>query len=462
MADSALPVSESEKSTARVALPPVRRLSSAWPVVSRLLRYPFRHPVAFLSRLLIVAALVAAVAILSLQSWAYYHLRQARAASARYHNDEAEKHLRSCLWASPNNPEVLLLAARTARRAGAAEGAEQFLAQYERLRGPDDEQLVLERILLQVEKGHLESVASYCEQMVTDKHPFAPLILEAVAAYCIRAFRLQEAEIAVKKWQELAPRDTQAIYFEAMCYELKEQNAEARNCLWKVVELDPERADARFRLASLLIDAHEETEALPHLEYLHALHPERSPILVELARCYTVLGRNDQADAALTEVLDREPANREALAARGKLYMQEERLEEAESYLRQAVELDPGNYPVRYQLYLCLSKLKKNQEAEKTLARLESMEADMRKLQKLITERMQQYPNDPALHYEAAMIYLRAGRAEEGVRWLKSCLKIDPNYAPANKVLATYYQRTGDLARSHYHAQLYKSAQPQP
>jgi tetratricopeptide (TPR) repeat protein len=462
MPDSATPVSVSEISTARVALPPLRRLSLVLLAVARLLCYPLRHPVAFLARLLIAAALLAAIAILSLQSWAYYHLRQARAASARYHNSEAEEHLRYCLWASPNNPEALLLAARTSRREGVLERSEQFLSQYERLRGPDDEQLVLERVLLQVENGRLESVASYCDRMVKDNHPFAPLILEAVANYFIRAFRLKDAEFIVKKWREIAPTDPQAVFCQAVCSEMADQHDVARTYFRQVLEIDPQRHDARFRLVSLLIDAHEEREALPQLEYLNAAHPDKIPIQVELVRCYTVLGRYEEAEAAVGRALAREPNNRGALAARGKLYMQWDRVEEAEPYLRQAVELDPGNYPTRWQLYLCLSKLKKTEEAEKTLARLEAIEADIRNLQDLISRRMQETPNDPALHYEAAMCYLRGGYAEEGVRWLKSCLKVDPNYAPAHKVLATYYQRTEDLGRSHYHAQMYKNAQPQP
>ncbi|HEV3143675.1 MAG TPA: tetratricopeptide repeat protein, partial [Gemmataceae bacterium] len=340
------------------------------------MRYPFRHPVASLAGLVIAALLLLGVAILSLQSWSYYHLRQARAASARYHDSEAEEHLRSCLWASPNNAEALLLAARTARREGVTEAAEQFLAQYERVRGSGDEQLLLERVLLEVQKGRLESVQAYCSRLIDERHRFAPLILEAIVQYFVRVFRLQDAEIALKKWREIDRNDPQAIYYQALCCELKDQNSEAREYLWQVLELDPQRDDARFRLAGLLIDAHEEATALPQLEHLRRLHPERTPILVELARCYTVLAQYENAEAVLSEALAREPNNREALAARGKLYMQWERVEEAEDYLRRAVELEPGNYSTRYQFFLCLSKLKKTDEADKTRARLETMEAD--------------------------------------------------------------------------------------
>src|SRR5262249_12850281 len=154
----------------------------------RILGYPFRRPITFLAGLVIAILLGAGIGVLSLQAWGYYHLRKARTAVARYHNDEAEHHLRSCLWASPNNAEALLLAARIARREGSIELADQFLVHYERLRGPDDEQLLLERILLLVQEGHLDSVQSYCSRMIDDRHPFSPLILDAIVSYFVRAF----------------------------------------------------------------------------------------------------------------------------------------------------------------------------------------------------------------------------------------------------------------------------------
>jgi Tfp pilus assembly protein PilF len=51
------------------------------------------------------------------------------------------------------------------------------------------------------------------------------------------------------------------------------------------------------------------------------------------------------------------------------------------------------------------------------------------------------------------MISLRAGAAEEGLRWLNSALKEDPHYAPAHKALADYYQRHGDFNRAAQHRQ---------
>jgi len=56
----------------------------------------------------------AAPAAPQLRAW--YHLRAARRALARYHNPQAIRHLQACLRVWPADADVLLLAARAARR----------------------------------------------------------------------------------------------------------------------------------------------------------------------------------------------------------------------------------------------------------------------------------------------------------------------------------------------------------
>jgi len=52
------------------------------------------------------------------------------------------------------------------------------------------------------------------------------------------------------------------------------------------------------------------------------------------------------------------------------------------------------------------------------------------------------------------MLALRAGAADDALRWLHSALKENPSYAPANLALAYYYQQSGDTARSARHREL--------
>src|SRR5437762_1227713 len=73
--------------------------------------------------ILVVGALV--LARPSLRAW--YHLRAARSEIQRSHYAQAARHLQVCMRAWPKDPEVLLLAARTARCSGSYEEAELLL-----------------------------------------------------------------------------------------------------------------------------------------------------------------------------------------------------------------------------------------------------------------------------------------------------------------------------------------------
>ena len=49
-------------------------------------------------------------------------------------------------------------------------------------------------------------------------------------------------------------------------------------------------------------------------------------------------------------------------------------------------------------------------------------------------------PDDPALHCELGELLLRSGHREEGLRWLHSALRQDPQFEPARKALAEFYR----------------------
>src|SRR5262245_18676624 len=66
---------------------------------------------------------------------AWRHLRAVRAELEHYHTSQAIRHLKVCREIWPNDPEVLLLAARAARRAGVYSDCERLLSLYEKERG---------------------------------------------------------------------------------------------------------------------------------------------------------------------------------------------------------------------------------------------------------------------------------------------------------------------------------------
>jgi Tfp pilus assembly protein PilF len=426
--------------------------------IGRGFTYPFRRPWRFLAGAFGFALFALVGLWIGRAVWVDYHLRAARAEMDRYHSVHARDHLQACLTVDPLNPDALLLAARAARRLGAFHDAEQYLKRYERERGQNDEALVLERVLLEAHRGELERVSEFCGERVRAKHPDAPLVLEAVTYGFLRKFQLRDARACLQLWLDDQPENTQAHLLRGIIDELQGQTNDARDEYQRVLELDPEHEEARMRLSGVLLENHEAREALRHLECLQRGRPDDPVVAVRIAQCRVQLGQQPEAEKILDDLLARRPDYPEALAARGKLALQSGDLARAEDLLRRAVQLDPGNYSTHYQLYLCLERCNKEDETRLELSRLDQLEDDLKNIKEILDLRMDRAPNDPALRYQAGMIALRSGAVEEGVRWMESALEADPDYAPAHKVLAVYYQRVGNPSRAAKHLEKARGA----
>jgi tetratricopeptide (TPR) repeat protein len=383
--------------------------------------------------------------------WAAYHLRAAREALEHYHTNEALPHLQACLSVWPRDPQILLLAARAARRTGEFDWADHYLDQYQEQRGKDDEDLFIERVLVSAERGEVNSVSRFCQALVERNHPATPLILEALANGYLRRARPGDAEQVLKEWLKRQPDNPQALHIRGQVYDEELRHHDAITDYRRVLAIDPKMEEARLRLCESLMHLGLTNEALPHLEYLSQRRPNNLKIQVYLARCYDRMERLDEAEQILTAILDRQPDYGPALAERGKLALRAGRTSEAEQWLRQAVERGPGDVQAHYQLALCLEMNGKAEEAQQVRAHLEEVEDDMRRIQDISKEKMQQSPHDPNLHYELGAIALRYGLVESGLRWLHRALKEDPKHVPTHKALMEYYQSIGAFARAAEH-----------
>jgi tetratricopeptide (TPR) repeat protein len=410
------------------------------------LRYPAKTA-AILALILLIAF---GVCLIGLQVWGHFQLQAARYDVDHAHNRQAQQCLEAYLNVWPNDATALILASRTARRLGTFGEAERFLDRCEAVRGKDDPDVILERVLLQAQRGRVDHVRDFCEARIEANDPAAPLILEAQAAGLMRDFRLDEAEERLETWLKRRPDDCQALVLHGALLELR-QAPEAADDYRRVIQLDPENEEARLRLASLLLLAHEPSEAFPHLEYLRKAAPDNPRVLVEAAQCRVDMGQSDEARKILDEVLTRWPHFPEALAARGRLAKQDGDLAKAEGWLRAAVAADPSAREAHYHLYLCLGAEGKDAEAKEEKTKLDQLEDDLKEIQNLVVEGMQKAPFDPALHTKAGVLALRVGETEEGLRWLESALELDPHYTPAHKALAEYYQQIGDHVRAAQH-----------
>jgi tetratricopeptide (TPR) repeat protein len=428
---------------------------------SRPFWFLWRRPGRALAVLVLLAVLIVATFLSGRFIWAEYHLRAARRAVERGHNPVAIQHLKALRRARPDDPEVLLLCARVARRSRAWGEAETFLDRYWELRG-DDEALALERLLFQAMRGGVESAGPLLKARIDQDDPAAPLAREALVAGLLYRHRLNEAEQHIHRWLERDPDSTMALFAKGKLQEQREQSSEALGTYRRLVEIDPEHDEGRLRLTTILVRLSQGEEALPHLEHLRRRLPDHPDVLVQWAQALDLQGRTDEARSVLDECCQRHPDHAAALAERGRIAGRDGEGQLAEDCLGRAVRLDPGNGAARYQYYLVLNNNGKKAEAAKQQEAIRQIEDDVRRINELLKRRLQQAPNDPAVYYEVAMIASRAGLPRETLRWLLSALTVGPNHAPTHRALAAYYHETGSPILAARHRAIAQRLSSQP
>lgn len=203
----------------------------------------------------------------------------------------------------------------------------------------------------------------------------------------------------------------------------------------RAVAAHPDSDRARLRLADTLLIVGTPDEALTHYRWLAQRWPERPPVRLGLARCYRRLARFDEAAKLLDGLVAEFPDQAEPLWERGELELEQGRAAAAEPLLRKAAAVRPFDRRVQYAMYRCLLRLDRPAEAEQFNERVTQLDADLVRLNRLRDEVMRR-PNDAALRCEGGLIFLRNGEREEGVRWLRLALNLDPKCEAARAALA--------------------------
>jgi tetratricopeptide (TPR) repeat protein len=314
------------------------------------------------------------------------------------------------------------------------------LDKYQAVRG-GDEACAFERLLLAAERNGQEPVTETCRAYVEQGHPETPLILEALARAYLRQYRLPEARGCLGLWLEKEPDNPQALSLKGQLHlDYEQMRGPAVESYRRAVEIDPEHEEARLGLAVSLLESKLYAEAVEHLEFLTGRQPENLRVRVGLAECRYALGDPAAADRLLDPVLAEQPGYAPALALRGQMALQAGRYEVAEPCLRQAVLNNPRDPRVRHNLVVCLRQTGHSGEADEQERQLQQRQADLKRFHELATQEMGARPNDPALHTQFGELLLRSDFREEGLRWLHSALRLDPQYAPARDALAKYHQ----------------------
>jgi predicted Zn-dependent protease len=368
---------------------------------------------------------------------AWYHRRAARLAVQRYHNWQAIRHLLICgdIW--PHDPESLLLSARVARRARVYGDSERLLRTYREVRGRDDA-YTFEHLLLNAE-CQVDEFAVTCWKCVEEGRYDAALLMEALTRGYLRQYRYGQARLCLDHWKEVQPDNPQAFYLDGLfLLDHLHNMSTAAESYRRAVELDPDHEEARLGLAVALLMGKDYARALQEFQHLLQGQPDNVRIQVRVAECLDGLGESAKAEQLLDDVLARQPQQPEALSLRGQLALKSEHLAEAETFLRESLRYRPRDQRTIYTLIVCLDKSGKGEEARQQQQQLQELEKDITRFNDLVTKEILQKPNDPAVHFSIGQLLLRTGNRDDGLRWLQSALRNDPNYEPARQLAAEY------------------------
>jgi tetratricopeptide (TPR) repeat protein len=307
-------------------------------------------------------------------------------------------------------------------------------------------------MLILAQRGKLTETEHFLRRRIQQEHPDRLLILETLSWEFMGRNRLSEALALLNLWLEEQPDDYEALVRRGWVEEHMFDMDKAAEDYRKALALRPARDTVRQRLTEVLLLRNRSTDALAEAEELVRRQPDNPDANYCYARCLRLLGRTQEAEQCLDRLLAGQPRHAKALGMRAQLAVEAGRDQDASELLARAIELDPSEQSHKYTLMLCLNRLGKTKEAKIVEAKMAESAAEVRRMDKLVRE-VNQKPNDPALRYEAGMIFLRNGFTQDGLHWLSTALDVDPNHRPTHQALADYYERTGDQERAGYHRQ---------
>lgn len=336
----------------------------------------------------LVKLLVLPVCLLGLPLALYYflpsradHLAAAHAALDRRDFPAARRELDAHLARSPTDADALLLAARTARRADDPAAADEYLRRFLDAGGTAEE-AALEREMQRSQAGEVANagaVMKFCTDHPDE--PTVPYMLEALVRGLMRTGQLRTAFAAVDAWlaRPLPPGDKdQGLFWRGQILEAVNRHAEAAAEYRKVLDLDPDHAEARFRLAEYL-RTNDPPAALPLLQGLDGATPGRFEVRFALAQCRRQLGDLKEADALLAPLLAERPDDPAVLTEAGALALDRGQPAAAEPLLRKAVARDPNEREAHIQLARCLEETARPAEAREHRDRATKIEEDRKR-----------------------------------------------------------------------------------
>ncbi len=253
----------------------------------------------------------------------------------------------------------------------------------------------------------------------------------ALARALISSQQYSEALSVVQEYTIHRPKDAQGFYALGLAYRGLKQSGAAVSALQRAAVLNPNDATIHFDLGMLLANTAKTNVAIRQLEAAERINPSDLDVHKQLALLLEKIGEKEHAQierakvAALNSNSDKEKAIARFNEEASQYLSAGDAKAAAESY-RKALQFDPRDAKLHYNLALALDKLGDFVSERKELER--TVELD---------------PTVAVAQNQLGLLALRGGQQAEAEQRFKKTLAINPTFAETQSNLGVLYSQQG-------------------
>ena len=209
--------------------------------------------------------------------------------------------------------------------------------------------------------------------------------------------------------------------------------------------------------------------SLKTVDELLGLEPKNPDALKLRGDILYLLGRDQEAEKALVEVLAVKPDHDEAEYALARIRYQQNRFPEAIQHFKNLIERDPANYRAHDNIALCYAAVQQDSLALKHFLKALDLvhtahpeydtvyanaanyffdHGEFKKAFQLGAEAAKRNPQYARNFFITGKALVRLDKPDLSVRWFKQAAELDPTYKEPHYWLATVYRKLGDADAS--------------
>jgi tetratricopeptide (TPR) repeat protein len=314
-----------------------------------------------------------------------------------------------------------------------------------------------EQLLVLAQAGGLENPEASLAEVISGDIVAGREIFEAFTNGAIANYQIEEATYLLDNWDRDYPHDPLPCLLRGRIAEHRNAWDESVQQYEAALKRNSGYGPAAYNLARVRLGQTKLAEARAAYEQSAGLLELPHPAWVGLAHCLRLTGDLDGAgrwlDKALaadvdTRVLAYRLVGDTADSARASASMERAELSLARKQpipalrdFEAALVEQPMNSAIRFHYAAALRQAGKTAEAEREYERVKAARSALAGLTRTL-ERVRERPDDPAPRTELGLLFLQYIAPQQGVVWLQSALRVDPDYQPAHAALASHYALT--------------------